>query len=85
MSAADDERTKRMFVSALSSAMGLEQSYASQDGNAVNTTSQYQVIGPSGVGIEGKPISTAQPTVLGFPVGMLVIGALIVFFALKKG
>ena len=60
----DQNRVARAFVSFVSSAIGNDQTYANQDGYAVNQPRQYQTIGPGGlVGIEGTSISNGQKSV----------------------
>lgn len=58
--AQDDLRPARMFIGVLQSAFGLDQQAGGYDSQAVNSPYRYQAIGPTGVGIEGAPISTAQ-------------------------
>ena len=59
--AQDEQRTKRAFISFLSTALGTDQTLAGEDGMAVNQPRQYQTIGSGGaVGIEGAPRSNVQ-------------------------
>lgn len=82
----DTNRTARMFLAALQSSLGNDQTYAQQDGNAVNLPRQYQTIGINGaVGVEGAPISNAQGKAVAMSPGILLLGALVLFFVLKKG
>lgn len=82
----DQQRTGRLFLAAIGSAMGInDQSYLGQDGYAVNYPGQYQTIGMNGaIGVEGRPVSNVQRsnTVAGVPVGLLLVVGL--FFLLKK-
>jgi hypothetical protein len=75
----DSLRTQRAFVSFLSSAFGLDQTYAGQDGYATNYPRGYQVLGPNGaVGVEGAPISNTQTRAIVLSPGMLILGAIVV-------
>lgn len=75
----DDLRTQRAFVSFLSTAFGLDQTYAGQDGYAANYPRQYQSIGIGGaVGVEGAPISNLQTRAIILSPGMLILGAIVV-------
>lgn len=56
----DTLRSVRMFVGALQGAFGLDQQSVGYDAQAVNSPYRYQSIGPTGVGVEGAPISSAQ-------------------------
>jgi len=57
----DALRTKRAFISFLSTAFGVDQTLSSTDAYAVNTPRQYQTIGPGGlVGVEGTSSSNGQ-------------------------
>lgn len=57
----DSQRTARAFISFLSTALNVDQSYAGQDGYAVNNPRQYQSIGPGGlIGVEGTASSNGQ-------------------------
>lgn len=83
----DELRTKRSFIGFISTALGVnDQTYAGQDGTAVNLPRQYQTIGVNGsVGVEGAPISNAQPSALMMSPGILIlIGLGIAFLVLKK-
>lgn len=82
----DELRTKRAFVSFLSSAFGLDQTYAGQDGYATNYPRQYQSIGLNGaVGVEGAPISNSQTRAIVFSPGVLILAALAVgVFVLRR-
>jgi hypothetical protein len=82
----DQNRTARAFVSFINSALGNDQTYAGQDGYAVNQPRQYQSIGPGGlVGIEGTSSSNGQRSVsvtaTPFVFLLLAAGA---FFLYKK-
>lgn len=71
----DEQRTARAFVSFLSTAFGVEQSTAGQDGNIYNAPRQYQSIGPNGVGVEGYPVSTTQSGAVVLSPGLLLLAA----------
>lgn len=83
---ADQQRTGRAFISFLSTAMGVDQSYAGQDGYAVNYPRQYQTIGPNGlVGVEGTARSNGQVSALmASPLVLLAVGGLVAYLVLKK-
>lgn len=59
-SAQDDLRPFRMFVGAIQGAMAADQSIVGLDAYSWNVPGGYQVIGPTGVGVEGRPISTTR-------------------------
>lgn len=81
----DALRTKRAFISFLSTAFGVDQSMPGQDGYAANYPRQYQVVGQNGaVGVEGAPISNLQVgTLLRSPVVLLLGGAFVAYLVLK--
>jgi hypothetical protein len=83
----DEQRTGRLFLSAIGSAMGInDQSYAGQDGYVVNYPRQYQAIGINGaIGVEGAPISNAQGGLRNMSPLVLLAGAFVVYLALKHG
>lgn len=78
----DRQRTARSFISFLSTVTGGDQSYASEDGNAVNFPGQYQTVTPAGVSVEGRPISNQQQTVT-ITLPMLMMVAVVAFLVLK--
>lgn len=83
--AQDEQRTKRAFISFLSTAFGVDQTMANADGYAVNQPRQYQTIGPSGVvGVEGTSQNTAQASVMGSPLVLILLGAGLVYLVLQK-
>lgn len=71
----DEQRTARAFVSFLSTAFGVEQSTAGQDGTPYNLPRQYQSIGPTGVAVEGFPVSTTQAGGVILSPGLLLVAA----------
>jgi hypothetical protein len=81
----DNARTKRLFIQATLSGLGLDQSYASQDGTATNPSAQYRVIGPTGSeGVEGLPLSTGQPgRINNIPPIVLILGVLVALYLVK--
>ena len=83
--AQDDLRPVRMFVGALQGALAADQSIVGADAYAWNVPGQYQVIGPYGYSIEGRPISTTQGggIVLSPALVMMGLGAAIFFLASK--
>lgn len=82
-----DLRAVRSFISGTWNGGGNDQSYAYQDGQAVNPTRTYQSLGPNGaVGVEGAPISTNQTTSILTSPMVLILGAVLVgFLVLRKG
>mgnify|MGYP001373244441 CR=1 FL=1 len=83
--AQDDLRPVRMFVGALQGALAADQSIVGMDGYAFNVPGQYQVIGPYGYSLEGRPISTTQGggLVISPAIVMMGLGAAIFFLASK--
>lgn len=81
----DDLRARRSFISFLSGALGVQdQTYAGQDGMAVNQPRQYQTIGLNGsVGVEGTSTNNTQVTA-SFSLPMLIMIAAGLFFVLKR-
>ena len=82
----DAQRTPRLFLAAISSAMGIDdQTYVGQDGSVVNYPRQYQTIGMNGaVGVEGASISNTQSKAIALSPGMLLLGAAVLYLILKK-
>lgn len=82
----DQQRTGRLFLAAIGSAMGLyDQNYQGEDGYAVNYPGQYQAIGINGaVGVEGRPVSNAQGTRLSVGT-VLLLGGLFYLAFIRKG
>jgi hypothetical protein len=79
-----EERTKRLFVMTLGSALGVDQSYAEQDMYPVSPTGQYQVYGSTyGFGVEGQPVSQASQQANLMPL-FIVVGLGIVAWALAR-
>ncbi|MES2482973.1 MAG: hypothetical protein V4609_13320 [Pseudomonadota bacterium] len=81
----DSQRTARAFIAFLGTAFGVDQAMPGADGYAVNYPNGYQSIGPTGVGVEGKPISTAQGAFAGLPSGVVLLGLAVVGYLLVKG
>lgn len=84
---ADTERTKRAFVGFLSSALGVDQTYAYEDTNVGNLPGQYIIANPDGTYSQlGRASSSQQAMAGGFVLtpGLLILGALAAFFLLKK-
>ncbi len=83
ISAQDEQRTKRAFISFLTTALGSDQTLASQDAYAVNLPRQYQTIGLNGAdGVEGAPRSSIQQAASVTPV-MLILGLVALFLVLR--
>lgn len=80
----DALRPLRNFVNLLGGIVN-DQSYAGQDGYAVNQPYQYQTVGAYGVAVEGSPISTTPSggVAVSNSVVMLAIGAAVVYFLVK--
>ena len=82
INAQDKQRTQRSFISLLSGALGVDQSYAEQDYYARNPPGQYTTVSPYGVSVEGLPLSNQQAGIrLTLPVLLLIAGG--VYLALK--
>ena len=83
ISVQDEQRTKRAFISFLSTALGNDQTLTSQDAYAVNYPRQYQTIGPNGTdGVEGQPRSNVQRAATVTP-GVLLLGLVVLFQLLR--
>lgn len=87
---ADEERTKRAFIGFLSSAVGLDQTYANDDPFVGQQTGQYVIANPDGsYSVQGRSASNQQSITgaasgLVITPGLLVVGFLL-FLALRKG
>jgi t-SNARE complex subunit (syntaxin) len=58
---ADQERTKRLFVGFLSSALGVDQNYTSEDAYISNAPGQFVIANPDGtVSQVGRSVSNVQ-------------------------
>lgn len=81
----DQLRTLRAFVGFAGQLLG-DQQLAGADGYAMNQPYQYQSIGPTGWGIEGAPISSAQgaKSAAGVSPVVLVLGAVVAMLVLPK-
>lgn len=81
----DALRTKRAFISFLSTAFGVDQSLPTQDSYSANYPRQYQTIGLNGaVGVEGAPISNQQAgALLRSPLVLLLGGAAVAYLVMK--
>ncbi|MGC1173125.1 hypothetical protein [Polaromonas sp.] len=80
----DRQRTKRSFISFLGGALGVsDQSYAQEDGYALNRPGQYTTISPYGQSVEGLPISNQQ-NVLGLSLPMLLLIGGVIFLAVNS-
>jgi hypothetical protein len=81
----DDLRPLRMFVGALQGALAGDQSVYGMDAYAWSVPGQYQVIGPTGVGLEGRPISTTQNGGLYISPGIVLMGlGALAFFVMQR-
>jgi hypothetical protein len=87
---ADEERTKRAFIGFLSSAVGLDQTYANDDPYIGQAPGMYVIANPDGsYSQQGRSVSNQQsitsaaPGVVITP-GLLVVGFLL-FLAFRKG
>lgn len=85
---ADTERTKRAFVGFLSSALGVDQTYAYEDTNVGNLPGQYIIANPDGtysqLGRSNSSQQSAMPGGFVLTPGLLILGAVAAFFLLKK-
>lgn len=91
VNAADQERTKRLFVGFLSSALGVDQTFATDDLNPTNAPGQYIVANPDGtystVGKSQSNLNSTQTPVsasLAITPGLILLAAAAAFFLLKK-
>lgn len=78
----DEERTKRLFVGFLSSALGVDQTYAGEDGYAASSTGTYTIANPDGTySVLGQPVSNQNTpaVVAGIPPGFLLLVGLVLF------
>lgn len=84
--AADEDRTKRLFIGFLTSALGVDQTYIGADGQPASQTGQYTILNPDGsYSVQGQSVSN-QNTVagaLGLSPGLLLLIGL-AFFLLKR-
>lgn len=87
---ADTERTKRLFVGFLSSALGVDQTFANDDMNPTNAPGQYIVANPDGtystIGRSQSNLNSAQSPInsgLVITPGLILL-AVAAFFLLKK-
>jgi t-SNARE complex subunit (syntaxin) len=84
---ASEERTKRLFVGFLSSALGVDQTYATDDAYIQQGTNQFIIANPDGTYSQvGRSVSNVQSV----PVGLLqnplvLLGLAFVVFKLVKG
>lgn len=83
---ADEDRTKRMFIGLLSSALGVDQTYAADDYHVGNAPDQYVIANPDGTySVQGRARSNlnsgAAAAGLVIPPGLLLLGGL--FLAVK--
>lgn len=77
------ERTKRMFIGAIGSAFGVEQSFAETDGVPINRPGQYSVYGETyGYATEGQAVSQAQGGG-SVPWVLLLVGGLVLYKLVK--
>lgn len=83
---ADEDRTKRLFVGFLSSALGVDQTYAADDNFVGNPSDQYYIANPDGTySVQGRARSNLNSATtaagLVIPPGLLLLGGL--FLAVK--
>jgi hypothetical protein len=87
VNAASEERTKRLFVGFLSSALGVDQTYTNQDNYVGNSADQFYIANPDGsYSVQGRARSNLQGTQQasgGIPPLLIVIGLFLVARALK--
>lgn len=76
----DEQRTKRLFVGFLSSALGVDQTYSGEDGQASSSTGTYTIANPDGTySVLGQPISNQNTpgVAAGIPPGFLLLVGLV--------
>lgn len=82
---ADEDRTKRLFIGFLTSALGYDQTMTGQDGTVASPVNQYQIANPDGsFSVQGKSSSnlnsnataaTASAPALNMPMLLVLIVA----------
>lgn len=84
---ADEDRTKRAFVGFLSSALGLDQNYTSDDASPIGADRGYVIANPDGsysaVGQSRSNLQGVSVAGLTITPGLLILAA-VAFFILKK-
>lgn len=78
---ADEDRTKRLFIGFLSSALGVDQTMHGEDSVPSRGTGDYIIANPDGsYSALGQPVSNLNrapaQTVQGLPVGLLMLAGL---------
>lgn len=86
---ADEFRTKRLFVGLLSSALGVDQTYANEDYNASNAPDSYIIANPDGTfSVQGRARSNLNSRQVAaglvIPPGLLLLGGLFLLVKLAK-
>lgn len=77
--AQDEQRTKRLFVGMIASALGVDQNYSADDGQVYQRTGQYTIANSDGgAAILGQSVSNGNTVtqVAGIPVGWIVLAGL---------
>lgn len=83
---ASEERTKRLFVGFLSSALGVDQTYLNDDAYAANGVNQFVIANPDGTYSQvGRSVSNQQGVAAagGISPIVLLIGGFFLFKLLK--
>jgi hypothetical protein len=76
---ADVERTKRVFIGFLSSVLGVDQTYATDDGYISNAPGQYIIANPDGTYSQvGRSVSSQQGITAG---GMVITPVMLALLA----
>jgi len=82
---ASEERTKRLFVGFLSSALGVDQTYLNDDAYASSATNQFVIANPDGSYSQvGRSVSNQQGVAAaGISPLILLLGGFLLFKLLK--
>lgn len=86
---ADEDRTKRLFIGFLTSALGYDQTMTGQDGTVAGPVNQYQIANPDGsFSVQGRSTSNLNSqataaTATGLNMPLLLVLAVIAVFAFQ--
>lgn len=87
VNAASEERTKRLFVGFLSSALGVDQTYTNTDGYVANAPNQFVIANPDGsystVGRSQSNLQGVNSPGMQLSPLMLLLGGFLLFKLLK--
>lgn len=82
----DEERTKRLFVGFLSSALGVDQTYSGSDQHIASAPDQYVIANPDGsYSVVGRSRSNLQSPAVATGISpLLLLGGLFMLWKLVK-